>query len=84
MRREETMSRQHESGLRYVAEGLDESLELAYGKRMGFALVVFPFGAGGVGDYISNGSREDIIKAIRETADRLEANEFIPATRGEA
>lgn len=69
--------------LRAVAEGIDEALEEVYGRRMGFALVVFPFGAGGVGDYISNGPRVDIIKAIRETANRLESNQDIPVAKGE-
>lgn len=38
----------------------------------GFALMVFPFHAPGISNYISNGSREDMIEALRETADRLE------------
>lgn len=38
----------------------------------GFALIVFPFGSPGLSDYISNSNRRDMIKTLRETADRLE------------
>jgi len=39
---------------------------------MCWALLVSNFEAPGIGNYISNGSREDMIKSLRETADRLE------------
>lgn len=42
---------------------------------LGFALIVFPFKDVGVGNYISNACREDMIEALRETADRLEKNQ---------
>ena len=38
----------------------------------GFALLVFPFGNEKMSNYVSNAQREDMIKALRETADRLE------------
>lgn len=38
----------------------------------GFTILVFPFNEPGVSNYISNANREDMIKALRETADRLE------------
>lgn len=41
---------------------------------MCWALLVSNFEAPGIGNYISNGSREDMIKQLRETADRLEEN----------
>ena len=41
-------------------------------KDFGFAILVFPFGDGGTSNYISNAERADMIKALRETADRLE------------
>lgn len=40
--------------------------------------VVILFNDPAIGQYISNCSREDCIKAIRETADRLERREDIP------
>jgi len=41
---------------------------------MCWTLLVSNFTAPGIGNYISNGSREDMIKSLRETADRLEEN----------
>lgn len=41
-------------------------------KNFGYAVIVFPFYSGGVSNYISNAQRSDMIKALRETADRLE------------
>lgn len=74
-----------EEQLRELAKILDKTLEDAiYKERMGFALLVFRFGESGVGDYISNADREDMIKGLRELADRLEAGETIPVTLGEA
>lgn len=37
-----------------------------------FVLLVAPFEEYGMANYISNGQRSDIIKFMRETADRLE------------
>lgn len=41
---------------------------------VGFAIVTFEFGdnPGRYGNYISNGQRPDMIRALRECADRLE------------
>ncbi len=44
-------------------------------KGLGFALIVFPFYDAGMSNYISNAEREDMIKALRETADRLESKQ---------
>lgn len=41
-------------------------------KDLGFAILVFPFENPGIGNYISNAKREDMIKALRESAHRLE------------
>jgi len=38
---------------------------------LGFALIVFEFHKPGISNYISNAERADMIKALRETADRL-------------
>lgn len=44
------------------------------GERYGFAVLVFPFGdEQRAAHYISNSRREDMIKALREKADVLEA-----------
>lgn len=63
------------SQMKGIAEALEEILKHVHEKRMGFALLVYEFNNPGIGNYISNSEREDMIKALRETADRLEANE---------
>ena len=74
-----------DEGLKGVARALEDVLPEIYGFRMGFALMVFPFGSEERGaDYISNGDRECMIKALREAADKLEAGKTIPITIGEA
>ncbi len=53
-----------------------------YARKYGFAILVFPFisdPAEKAAHYISNAKREDIIKALREKADVLEAGMDIPA-----
>lgn len=40
-----------------------------------FVLLAFKNGVAGRANYISNANRADVIKAIRETADRLEAKQ---------
>lgn len=42
---------------------------------LGFALLVFPFNEPGMSNYISNAERKDMIKALREAADRFEKNQ---------
>lgn len=73
-----------------LAELIDTSLQMLYGRRVGFALMVFPFKeqeqagiATGV-DYISNANREDIIEMMRNAADRLEVNDEIGVPVGSA
>jgi len=68
---------QIEVGLRDVGEVVGHAVNLVFGK-MGFALLVFEFGKPGIGNYISNAQRSDMIQALRETADRLEKNQDIP------
>lgn len=40
--------------------------------KVGFALLVFPIGGTGIGNYVGNVNRADTIKVLRESADRLE------------
>ncbi len=47
-------------------------------KDFGFTLLVYPFSKPGTSNYISNGNRKDVIKAMRETADRLEKKQDFP------
>ena len=56
---------------------IEQVLKQRFERRMGFALLVFDFtdkrGAGA--DYISNANREDMLKFMQETLDRLRAKE---------
>ena len=74
-----------DEGLQGIARAMEDIFKELYGVRMGFALMVFPFGSEErSADYISNGDRECMIKALREAADKLEAGKTIPITIGEA
>jgi hypothetical protein len=77
-----------EDMLNLVAQGLSDQLNRIYNEKMGFALIVFRFGGDEenekIGDYISNANKNDMIKALRECANRLEKREVIPKTIGEA
>lgn len=68
-----------------LAAAIETGLQELYGEKLGFALFMFPFdGVGKAGDYVSNGQREDMIKFMREIADRIEAGKYIPRVEGEA
>lgn len=74
---------EQEENLRLLASKVDSSAHAIYGQKMGFFLVIAPFGADkGISDYIGNSNREDAIKWMRETADRLESDQVIPVTKG--
>lgn len=69
-----------ESHMRELAQQIERmNGEALGGDRKGFVLIVFGFGAPGVSNYISNAARSDVVKALRELADRLEQAEVIPA-----
>ena len=71
--------------LQNLATAINISLEALYGEKMGFALLAFRFSdIGGVGDYVSNANRGDMVKALREAANKLENNETIGRPIGTA
>lgn len=70
--------------LQDIAKAIDNSLISLSGRKLGFALLVFELGNPGIGNYVSNAERESMIKALRETADRLELGQEIPKTIGPA
>ena len=72
-----------EKYLQSVAMALDEEFKEFYQQKMGFCLIVFPFDSD-QSDYISNAERDDMVKALRITADRIESNAVIPPTVGSA
>lgn len=64
----------HKEALNNVAKFLDEGLNPGTKKEVAFALLIFPFGEriDSRVSYISNGSREEMICALREFLARLE------------
>lgn len=77
MSRDEELLRLHRSGearLRGLADHITETLP----EGTGFALVTFTLGEGGYAGYVSNARRADMIKALRECADTLEARRDSP------
>jgi len=68
-----------------LAKAVEQSLTNIYGKRVGFALFMFEFGSDTAGDYVSNAERKDMIKFMRDLANRLESRkDVIGRTIGEA
>jgi hypothetical protein len=55
-----------------AAKGLGHSIKSAIPKWAGFCLLVFDFGDGGNLTYISNAQRADMVKTLREAADKIE------------
>ena len=75
------MEKEHEL-LGQIATALDEIVQEEFGRELGFCILLFEFGGPGIGNYAHNASRDDMIKCLRETADRLEAREDIPPAIG--
>lgn len=67
-----------------LGDTLEAIFREMYGRRMGFALFVFPFSRPSLVDYISNGDRKAMIKTLRGAANRLEANQDIGGIKGHA
>lgn len=63
---------------RKIQYALIENFGVECARKIGFALLVFEFNKPGIGNYVSNASRESIIKTLRETATRLEKEQDIP------
>lgn len=53
-------------------------MKLLLPDRTGFAVLFWPFGEHKISQYGSNCRREDMILALRETADRLEKRQDVP------
>lgn len=66
-----------EKAMQAIAGAVEDTFNETVG-QMGYALIVFDLRRPGIGNYISNAHRGDMIKALRDTADRLEQNQDIP------
>lgn len=58
-----------------VARDIGRKLTDAMPPGWGFALVLFTFGEGGFLTYMSNAQRADMVKALRECADKIETGD---------
>ena len=69
--------------MQQVAAGLDDILKEIFGPKSGWCLLTFELGEDGkAASYISNAERETMIKFLKETVARLEANEDIQGVTG--
>jgi hypothetical protein len=78
------MTSTKDEALQHIARHLNEVLEIVFGERVAFALLIFRSDHPTLADYLSNVEREEMIKALRETANRLENGEDFPRIIGEA
>jgi len=78
-----------------MARAIDQMTQDVFHTRLGFVLLMFPFGETDKtnlhkkegeegGNYVSNADRGDIVRFLRETADRLEQKQEIGRTIGRA
>jgi hypothetical protein len=66
----------YRAAMKDLCKSIDLYLNTNGERENGFVLLVFPFGGepGRRVNYMSNGRREDMIKAMREWLDRVEAS----------
>lgn len=69
-----TQSADTEQFMQSVAKGLDKICNPEGERKLGFVLLVFPFGGpeGARCNYVSNAERKDIITALKEIVARFE------------
>jgi len=75
--------KENERIIKVLDEIINEILDELFPKQnLGFTLLLFEFCNPGIANYISTAKRSDMIKHLRETANRLENKEDIPPTIG--
>jgi hypothetical protein len=67
----------NEVELRELTTAILRDIEAALPPMTAFTVLFWPFGTHGIAQYGSNCHRGDMIKALRETADRLERREDV-------
>ena len=65
---------------RTLGHAVDDVGKEQFGKKMGFVIFVFEFGDSKLSTYLSNGHREDCVKALRELLAHIEAKGFTGTT----
>ena len=66
-----------EPELRELMTAAGDAVKAALPPRTGYVVLAYEFGLPGIGQYIANGQRSDVIKLLRETADRLERRQEV-------
>jgi hypothetical protein len=66
-----------EHDARELGKRVDSFVNSQRDEKIGFAVLLFSFD-GKESTYVSNAQREDMIKYLRECADRLETNSYAP------
>lgn len=66
---------------RMLGNAVDEIGQEQFGKKMGFVIYIFEFGESQLATYLSNGQREDCVKALRELLERIETKGFTGTTQ---
>ena len=64
--------------LEELMKGLHGGARSLIPKEFGLAILVFPLERAGLTNYISDAQRPEMIKLLRELADRLEQNNTFP------
>lgn len=59
--------------LEALARSIGRTLKVAMPEGVGFALLVFDYGEGGHLTYVSSARREDMVKAVKEWLELVEA-----------
>jgi hypothetical protein len=63
--------------LRELTTGILDSIQVQVPDNCAFTVLFWPIGTHGIAQYGSNCARPDMIKALRETADRLERRQDV-------
>jgi hypothetical protein len=61
-----------------LTTGLLDAIKERLPPDTSFTVLFWPFGEHGIAQYGSNSKRADMIRALRETADRLERRQDVP------
>ena len=75
------MQQTTEEIMRELGVSINAALK-TYFPNSGFVLLVFPLNKPGAANYLSNAERQSMIKALKETVERLEQHEDIPTDSG--
>jgi hypothetical protein len=74
--------RQLEETTRQVGQAIGDWLREKFDRKIGFCFMMFGFGDSSEFTYISNAAREDMIRTMRELADKLESGEALGTFHG--